>query len=368
MKKKIILAFGTRPEAIKFAPIYSLLKKHKDFEPVVCITSQHKELLKQVLDFFDIKVDHDLSLMKENQDLNELNASIIEGFNKILSKSNPDYVLVQGDTNSAMSCALASFYKNIKVGHIEAGLRTYNKLSPFPEEVNRCLISQIANYHFAPTTTAKNNLLAEGINHDLISVTGNTVIDALMMSLKKLEIKNPLDLDDHERLNKNKILITLHRRENFGISHKDILEGINFLSDKFKKFRFIFPVHPNPNIREQVTKTLGLNKNIEIINPLDYGSFLKELSESYLVISDSGGIQEEAPSFKIPVLVTRETTERPEGVTNGTSILISSKESLIENFSSIVNNKDEYLRIGNISNPFGDGNASKRIIEKINEQ
>ena len=367
MKKKIILAFGTRPEAIKFAPLYALLKNHESFEPVVCVTSQHKELLKQVLDFFNISVDFDLSLMKKDQDLNELNSNIISGFNKILDKVEPYYVLVQGDTNSAMCCALAAFYKKIRIGHIEAGLRTFNKLSPFPKEVNRCLISQIANDHFAPTKVAENNLLTDGINPESIFLTGNTVIDALKMALDKLDIIDPKNLSDSQRLKKDKILITLHRRENFGKSHKNILEGLNSLSENFKDFTFLFPVHPNPNIRSQVKKILKPRENIKIVDPLDYGSFITEMSKAYLVISDSGGIQEEAPSFRIPVLVTRETTERPEGISSGTSILIKDKKSLIESFSQLVREKDDYLKIGNKGNPFGNGDASLKIIENIHE-
>jgi len=372
-KKKILFVLGTRPEVIKLAPVIKEVKtySHK-VETLICLTGQHKELAEQALTAFEIFPDFDLQLMKKGHTLSKLNALLLDNFDKILSKVEPDMVVVHGDTTTAMSAALATFYKKIPIAHIEAGLRTNNIFSPFPEEFNRQTISKITSLHFAPTAQNAKNLIEEGCDEKTIFVTGNTVIDALQL-VENLIQKNSLlkkKLSDKLKQKMNCsvenmqfILITCHRRENFGEPLKNICEAIKELATKFENMHYIFPVHLNPNIKTEVHKTIGNIKNIHLIEPVDYFEFIYLMLNSYFVISDSGGIQEEAPSLGKPVLVMRETTERPESIKAGTSILVgTNKEMIIDQVDILLNNRAKYNKISRAHNPFGDGNAVQKII------
>lgn len=360
---KILVSFGTRPEAIKMAPVIHELKKQK-FDLTVCVTAQHREMLDQVLDFFEIVPDYDLNLMLPNQSLNGLSAKILEEIDPILKQEQPELILVQGDTTTAAMISLAAFHRKVPVGHIEAGLRTYNKAAPFPEEVNRQLTSRIADFHFVPTAKANSNLLQENISKNHICITGNTVVDALKWAIEKMksqplseEIRNIKAL-----LNPNKklILVTGHRRENFGNGLIHICEALLELSLR-EDVELIYPVHLNPNVSGPVKEMLSDKKNIHLISPVSYPSMLWLLIRSCLIISDSGGIQEEAPTFKKPVLVTREVSERMEGVEAGFSYLIGTdKDKIVKEAIRLLNNSPAFLEI---ENPYGDGNASKRIVE-----
>ncbi len=363
---KILLCFGTRPEAIKMAPLYHALKKHNSFDIMVCVTAQHREMLDQVLDFFEILPNYDLDLMQANQTLNGLSALILSKMDAVLNDANPDLVLVHGDTTTSAMVALAAFHKEIKVGHIEAGLRTYNKQSPFPEELNRQLTGRIADYHFAPTQKAAKNLLKEGVKNTAIVVTGNTVIDALFLTLEKIETgyTNTYidDLKNNIDFNKKVILITGHRRESFGSGFENICKALLEIA-KNKEVEMVYPVHLNPNVQETVFKMLSGIVNIHLIKPLGYPSFVWLMQKSCLIISDSGGIQEEAPSINIPVLVTRETTERDEGIEAGFSYLVGTNtEKIVSKTNEILN--AEYL-LKNKINPYGDGKACEKIIDFI---
>lgn len=363
---KILLCFGTRPEAIKMAPLYHELKKHDAFEVIVCVTAQHREMLDQVLDFFEIIPDYDLDVMQPNQTLNGLSSQILSKMDTVLNDANPDLVLVHGDTTTSAMVALATFHKGIKVGHVEAGLRTYNKKSPFPEELNRQLTGRIADFHFSPTLKASQNLLSEGVKNKAVVVTGNTVVDALYLTLEKLE--NGFTNETIEYLkgkinfNNKVILVTGHRRESFGEGFENICKAILELS-KNKELEIIYPVHLNPNVQETVYKMLSGFENILLIEPLDYPSFVWLMSKSSLIISDSGGIQEEAPSFNIPVLVTREATERDEGIKAGCSYLVGNDMSKIVDIA----NKLLQLKLSREThpNPYGDGKASEKIVNFI---
>jgi UDP-N-acetylglucosamine 2-epimerase len=372
MKKKITVVFGTRPEAIKLAPVILELKNYRDFEVNVCITAQHREMLDQVLKVFDIHPDVDLGLMKENQSLSELSSRVMTAMDTYYNVYNPDLVIVQGDTTTTFIASLTAFYHKIQIAHVEAGLRTWNKYSPFPEEINRSLTTKIVDLHFAPTKISKDNLLKEGIKEEKIFITGNTVIDALLLAREKLidcEI-NITGLSESLLNNKNKIiLITGHRRENFGEGFKNICEAISDLAKEFYNYHFIYPVHLNPNVRKPVFEILSGKNNIHLIEPLDYLPFVSLMNKSVLILTDSGGIQEEAPSLGKPILVMRETSERPEGIIAGTAKLIGvSKKGIFEETKKLLLTKDEYNRMANIVNPYGDGTASKKIAEIISTE
>ena len=369
MKKNILLIFGTRPEAIKMAPLVLELKKHSDyFNTKICVTAQHREMLDQVLDFFEIKPDYDLNLMKPKQNLYGLTATIIESLKPVLEDFKPDYVFVHGDTTTTMAGSIASFYCGAKVCHVEAGLRTNNKLSPFPEEINRQITGRICDYHFAPTKTSKNNLLKENISENSILVTGNTVIDALLKSVEKVS-KNPSKLikDLSSKIgNKEVILVTGHRRENHGEGFERICKALKRIAQDDKERLIIYPVHLNPKVQEPVNRVLHDVNNIILIDPLAYHDFIWLMNRSKIIITDSGGVQEEAPSLGKPVLVMRNTTERPEAVEVGTVLLVGTNEDLIVSKAlDLLNNEKNFKKMSKLHNPYGDGKASKQIVNFI---
>ena len=367
--KKILLIFGTRPEAIKMAPLVKEFQKHSTiFETKVCVTAQHREMLDQVLCFFEIKPNYDLDLMKPGQNLYGLTATIIESLKPILEEFSPDYVFVHGDTTTTMAGSIASFYSGSKVAHVEAGLRTNNKLSPFPEEINRQITGRICDYHFAPTETSKKNLLNENIPEKSILVTGNTVIDALLKSVEKVN-ENPskLILDLSQKIgNKEVVLVTGHRRENHGAGFERICKALKKIAQNEKERLIIYPVHLNPKVKEPVNRILSGVSNIILIDPLAYHDFIWLMNRSKIIITDSGGVQEEAPSLGKPVLVMRDTTERPEAVDAGTVLLVGTNEDLIvSNALDLLNNEDNFEKMSKLHNPYGDGLASKRIVDFI---
>jgi UDP-N-acetylglucosamine 2-epimerase (non-hydrolysing) len=369
MKKNLII-FGTRPEAIKMAPLVRAFQKNKDqFETRVCVTAQHREMLDQVLDFFEITPDYDLDLMKPNQNLYSLTSDIILGLKPIVEEFQPDYVYVHGDTTTTMASSIAAFYAGAKVCHVEAGLRTNNKQSPFPEEINRQVTGRIADYHFAPTEQAKQNLLKENVPESTILVTGNTVIDALLESASRVE---NLDNPEIEKLKtiidpaKKIILVTGHRRENHGQGFIDICQALKEIATTNKDVQIIYPVHLNPNVKEPVYNILGDIHSISLIDPLAYPAFVWLMNQSYLIITDSGGIQEEAPSLGKPVLVMRDTTERPEAIAAGTVILVGNdKEKIILECTSLLNNEEKYNKMSALHNPYGEGKAVEMIVDFI---
>tara|TARA_R110001583_G_scaffold95839_1_gene239886 strand:+ start:4633 stop:5757 length:1125 start_codon:yes stop_codon:yes gene_type:complete len=372
MRKNILICFGTRPEAIKMSSLVLELKKVKAFNIKVCVTAQHREMLDQVLDFFEIIPDFDLDIMKPNQSLNELSSRIFLKMDEVLSNSHPDLVLVHGDTTTSSICAWAAFNKGIKVGHVEAGLRTFDKYSPFPEELNRQVTSRIADYHFAPTEISKQHLLNEGIALENIIVTGNTVIDSLMWTVEKM--KNDSSNEIIKTLNKNIdfskkiILVTGHRRENFGDGFLNICRALQTIA-KHEDVEIVYPVHLNPNVQKPVYELLKSIKNIHLIAPLDYPSFVWMMTKSYLIITDSGGVQEEAPSLGKPVLVMRDTTERPEAVTAGTVKLVGTDfEKITKNTLQLLKNNGSYKEMSKAHNPYGDGKANQRIVEFLKEK
>lgn len=368
---KVLTVFGTRPEAIKMAPVVEALRSDPRFESKVCVTAQHRQMLDQVLSIFDINPDYDLNIMKSGQDLTDITASILVGLRAILQEFKPDYVLVHGDTATTFSATLASYYQQIKVGHVEAGLRTNNIYSPWPEEGNRKLTGALANLHFAPTETSKENLLKEKINPGSIFVTGNTVIDALLSAREKLnsnemllsEFNNNFSFISSDR---KIVLITGHRRESFGGGFERICNAILQLSEKFSDVDFVYPVHLNPNVKEVVTKILKNQSNVYLIPPQDYLPFIHLMGASYIILTDSGGIQEEAPSLGKPVLVMRDTTERPEAVIAGTVKLVGTDEMVIINeVTELLLNQDAYKRMSKAHNPYGNGLAASKIVEAI---
>jgi len=367
--KKILLIFGTRPEAIKMAPLVKEFHKHTEvFETKVCVSAQHREMLDQVLNFFNIKVDYDLNIMKPGQNLYGLTASIIESLKSILEEFSPHYVFVHGDTTTTMAASIASFYSGAKVCHVEAGLRTNNKLSPFPEEINRQITSRISDFHFAPTENSKNNLLIENINLDSILITGNTVIDALLNSVEKVN-ESPTKLINElsKKIgDKDVILVTGHRRENHGDGFERICKALKKIAEDDINRLMIYPVHLNPKVQEPVKRILSDVENIILIDPLAYQDFVWLMNRSKIIITDSGGVQEEAPSLGKPVLVMRETTERPEAVEAGTVLLVGTNEELIVSKALfLLNNKHDFEKMSKLHNPYGDGFASKRIVEFI---
>ncbi|RKD76306.1 UDP-N-acetylglucosamine 2-epimerase (non-hydrolysing) [Sinobaca qinghaiensis] len=358
MNKKIMVIFGTRPEAIKMCPLVNELKMRDKLDPIVCVTGQHREMLDQVLTAFNVVPDYDLSIMKSNQTLFDVTISILEKMKKILEEVKPDVVLVHGDTSTTFVSSLACFYLQIPIGHVEAGLRTYNIHSPYPEEFNRQAVGIVANYNFSPTEMAKENLIKEGKDPNSIYVTGNTAIDALNTTVRNDYSHEQLDWASDSRL----IMITAHRRENIGKPLKNMFKAIKRIVDEQPNIKVVYPIHMNPVIREAANEILGNCERIRIIEPLEVLDFHNFLSRSYLILTDSGGIQEEAPSLGKPVLVMRDTTERPEGIKAGTLRLVGTDEKLIyETFKLLLEDKDEYKVMSQASNPYGDGFASKRI-------
>ena len=377
MKKKILIVFGTRPEAIKMAPLVKYFEKESEyFDLKVCVTAQHREMLDQVLDLFEITPDYDLNIMKGGQDLYDITSHVLLGMRDVLSDFTPDVVFVHGDTTTTSSTALASFYNQIKVAHVEAGLRTGDIYSPWPEEANRQITGVLANYHFAPTATSEKNLLKENKDSKNIIVTGNTVIDALYLALDK--IKNSTELtakivqgieeeiaDNDFSLEDSKfILVTGHRRENHGQGFINICQGLKEIAVKNPDVNIIYPVHLNPNVQKPVNELLSDVKNIYLISPMQYESFIYLMDKSYFIITDSGGVQEEAPSLGKPVLVMRDTTERPEALEAGTVKLVGVDSALIvKEAQELLNNREAYSAMSKAHNPYGDGNACQRIVE-----
>lgn len=381
--KKIMLVFGTRPEAIKMAPLVKEFQKHPDrFETIVCVTGQHRQMLDQVLEIFDIKPDYDLNIMKQGQDLYDVTARVLTGMRDVLKEAQPDVVLVHGDTTTSTAAALAAFYQQIPVGHVEAGLRTHNIYSPWPEEMNRQITGRIATYDFAPTPLSRANLVAEGVAEEKISVTGNTVIDALYWVVDK--IKNTPALNeslakelvnagyDTARLSNGRklVLITGHRRENFGDGFISMCRAIKALTQKYPEVDFVYPMHLNPNVRKPIHKVFGENLeglgNMFFIEPLEYLSFVYLMEKSNIVLTDSGGIQEEAPGLGKPVLVMRDTTERPEALEAGTVKLVGTDYDVIVNeVSALLDDHAHYEKMSKAINPYGDGKACKRIVTSL---
>lgn len=363
---KVLVVFGTRPEAIKMAPVVRELKKVQDIETKVLVTAQHREMLDQVLQLFKIKPDHDLDLMREGQDLFSITTGVLNGVREVLEREKPELVVVHGDTTTTFAAALAAFYHRIPVAHVEAGLRTYNKYSPFPEEINRSLTTRLTDLHFAPTDTNRDNLLRESIGDLRIWVTGNTVIDALMQTIRPgfdfgLELSR---VDFSRRI----ILLTTHRRENWGSRMQQIYQAILDLLDDFNDIEIVFPVHKNPIVRELAESMLKGRERIHLIEPLEYEPFANLMNQSYLVLTDSGGMQEEAPSLGKPVLVLRDTTERPEAVKAGTVKLVGTgRERVFQEAHNLLANQLEYHKMARAINPYGDGKASERIVKVIIE-
>lgn len=375
--KKILIVFGTRPEAIKMAPLVKEFQKDtNNFETKVCVTAQHRQMLDQVLEIFDIKPDYDLNIMKPGQDLYDITSNVLIGMKSVLDDFKPDVVLVHGDTTTTLSASLAAFYAKIKVGHVEAGLRTNDIYSPWPEEGNRQLTGILANYHFAPTQQSEENLLKEGKSQQDIHVTGNTVIDALMYVLQRIKnqptlkekikskISDQYQLDEKRKI----ILVTGHRRENFGQGFINICEGLKELAKNNPDVDIVYPVHLNPNVQKPVNEILSGLTNVYLIDPLQYEEFIYIMNESYFIITDSGGIQEEAPSLGKPVLVMRNTTERPEAVKAGTVKLVGTdKNKLIKEAQTLIDNKFEYEKMAKAHNPYGDGRACAGIVSFLQQ-
>ncbi len=365
MKKKVMLVFGTRPEAIKMCPLVNELKTRKYFDTKVCVTGQHREMLDQVLNVFNVIPDYDLSIMKSNQTLFDVTTNILNKIKSVLDTEKPDIVLVHGDTSTTFVTALACYYLQIPVGHVEAGLRTYDIYSPFPEEFNRQAVSIISKFNFAPTEMSKNNLLNEGRNPETIYVTGNTAIDALKTTVRKDYTHPDLDWAKNSRL----IMITAHRRENLGEPMKNMFRAIKRVIDEHYDVKAIYPIHMNPVVRQTAKEIFGDDDRIRIIEPLEVIDFHNFLNKSYMILTDSGGIQEEAPSLGKPVLVMRDTTERPEGIEAGTLKLVGTSEQVIyDNFKLLLEDKNEYEKMSKASNPYGDGFTSKRIADILEEK
>ena len=359
---KVMTVFGTRPEAIKMCPLIKKLKCNNKFETIVCLTGQHREMLKSVMNTFNIVEDYNLDIMKSGQTLSSITTDVISGMSDIYDKERPDIVLVHGDTTTSYAASLAAFYKNIPVGHVEAGLRTYNMMSPFPEEFNRQSVDLISDLLFAPTKKSKENLLVEGKSEDKIYVTGNTVIDALETTVSDKYFHEELSWADDSRL----VLVTAHRRENIGESMENMFRAIRKITEEYEDVKVIYPIHMNPKVREIADRILANTDKIHLIDPLDVLDFHNFMKASYLILTDSGGIQEEAPALGKPVLVMRDTTERPEGVEAGTLKLVgTSEESVYSNTKLLLDDKAEYTKMSRAVNPYGDGHASEKIIEAL---
>ena len=382
--KKVMLVFGTRPEAIKMAPLVKEFQKDNNIETQVCVTGQHRQMLDQVLELFKIKPNYDLNIMKAGQDLYDVTSQVIIGMRDILKTANPDIVLVHGDTTTSTATALAAFYQQIPVAHVEAGLRTHNIYSPWPEEMNRQITGRIATYHFSPTELSKTNLIKENIDSKNIIITGNTVIDALFYVIKKIKADNTLSENlyqnlvqcgyDTQRLNNGRqlILITGHRRENFGDGFIHMCKAIKSLVQKYPNVDFVYPMHLNPNVRKPIHEVFGENlselSNMFFIEPLEYFSFIYLMEKATIILTDSGGIQEEAPSLGKPVLVMRDTTERPEAVEAGTVKLVGTNyDTIINSVSDLLDNEKSYLQMSQSTNPYGDGKACERIVSFIQQ-
>lgn len=360
--KKVMAVFGTRPEAIKMAPIIKEIEKRKNLECIVCVSGQHREMLDQVLEVFKIKPQYDLNIMKHEQTITDITVGVLTNIEDVIKKENPDIILVHGDTTTAFSSALAAFYNKVLVGHIEAGLRTYNKYSPYPEEINRQMISVLSDYHFAPTQESADNLKKEGKNEQSIFITGNTVIDSM-----KYTVDNNYTNEIFDWVGKDKmILLTAHRRENLGKPMHNIFTAIKRIVDNYEDVKVVYPIHLNPKIRKIADEVIGNSDKIKIIEPLDVKDFHNFINKSYIILTDSGGIQEEAPSLGKPVLVLRDTTERPEGLKAGTLKLVGTDtEKIYKETSKLLTNLDAYKKMSEAINPYGDGKASERIVDII---
>lgn len=362
---KVMCVFGTRPEAIKMCPLVLELKKHQEIDCVVCLTGQHREMLTQVMEAFDIKEDYNLNIMRPKQTVSTIVSDILLKMDEVIAEAKPDIVLVHGDTSTSFAAALAAFNNHVKVGHVEAGLRTFNKFSPFPEEMNRCLTARIADFHFAPTLNNYNNLKREGVENG-VYVTGNTVIDSFKITVKNDYSYLDPNIDAILKNNRKIVLITAHRRENWGEPLKNICEAILELAKEYSDIDFVYPVHLNPVVREMVFPILSKQENVHLLDPLNVLDMHNLMSRSYLVMTDSGGLQEEAPSFGIPVLVLRTETERPEAVEAGTVKVVGvNKKNIIENAKELIDDSSKYNNMAHSVNPYGDGNASKRIVEHL---
>ncbi|MCA6767574.1 UDP-N-acetylglucosamine 2-epimerase (non-hydrolyzing) [Enterococcus hirae] len=362
MKIKIMTIFGTRPEAIKMAPLIKAIENDERFESIVTVTAQHRQMLDQVMDIFDLKADYDLNIMKDGQTLTDITSRVIKELDSVLVEAKPDIILVHGDTTTTFAASIAGFYHQIKIGHVEAGLRTWNKYSPFPEEMNRQLTDTLADIYFAPTVMSKSNLLKERRPEESIFITGNTVIDAMEYTIKQNYSNELLDNLAGKRI----ILVTMHRRENLGQPMTNVFKAINRLVEKFEDVHIVFPMHKNPKVRKNAEETLSDSEQVHLIEPLDVIDFQNFSNNSYMILSDSGGVQEEAPSLGVPVLVLRDTTERPEGIEAGTLKLVGTEEDKVfEEATLLLSDKEEYEKMSQASNPYGDGNASERILDAI---
>lgn len=362
---KVMTIFGTRPEAIKMAPLVKELENRKEIKSIVCVTAQHREMLDQVLNIFKIKPDYDLNIMKQGQSLSEITSRVLLGLEEVIKKEEPNIILVHGDTTTTFAGALAAFYNKVDIGHVEAGLRTYDKYSPFPEEANRIMVDRITDMYFAPTEVSKNNLLKENIDESKIYVTGNTAIDAMKYTISDNYENSIFDWVGDSKL----ILLTAHRRENLGEPMYNIFKAVKRLVNDNKNIKVIYPIHLNPLVRKIANEVFEDNERIKLIEPLEVVDFHNFINKSYLILTDSGGIQEEAPSLGKPVLVLRDTTERPEGITAGTLKLVGTNEDDIYNEATILlTNKSEYDKMSKASNPYGDGNTSKYIVDAIIEK
>lgn len=362
---KVMTIFGTRPEAIKMAPLVKELESRKEIKSIVCVTAQHREMLDQVLNIFKIKPDYDLNIMKQGQSLSEITSRVLLGLEEVIKKEEPNIILVHGDTTTTFAGALAAFYNKVDIGHVEAGLRTYDKYSPFPEEANRIMVDKITDMYFAPTEVSKNNLLKENIDESKIYVTGNTAIDAMKYTISDDYNNSLFDWVGDSKL----ILLTAHRRENLGEPMYNIFKAVKRLVNDNKDIKVIYPIHLNPLVRKIANEVFEDNDRIKLIEPLEVIDFHNFINKSYLILTDSGGIQEEAPSLGKPVLVLRDTTERPEGITAGTLKLVGTNEDNIYNEATILlNNENEYNKMSKASNPYGDGNTSKYIVDAIIER
>ena len=366
MKKKVITIFGTRPEAIKMAPLVKELEKREEIESKVCVTAQHREMLDQVLNLFDIKPDFDLNIMKTKQTLTGITNKVLEGLEEIFKEEKPDMILVHGDTTTTFAGALAAFYQQIKVGHVEAGLRTFNKYFPFPEEMNRKLTGSLADLHFAPTKGSKENLLREGIDENIIYITGNTVIDAMLHTVEDNYVFENDELNKIDYKNKKVIMITAHRRENWGEGIENICTALNKIVEENEDVELVYLVHLNPVVKDVVFERLGGNDRIHLLSPLDTKETHNLMNKSFMIMTDSGGLQEEAPHLGKPVLVLRDVTERPEAVEAGTVKLVGTNvEKIVTEANKLINDKEEYNKMSKAINPYGDGIASQRIADAI---